>query len=219
MNEKGQIILKEDKGITYEILQEKDLEETTALLSQIFTEGEPVTKSLEITPKEFRYFAEIYCKKAVKEGISMIARDKDNYKIVSFIISEDFDSPQPEEIQNIDKKIVPLMALVDAIEMDTKSIKKEGERRFHMFLGGTAKNYEHRHIATILVEESLKLAKSKNFTIAIAEPSGFATQHMFNKLKFEQKNMIEYKKFLFEGKNVFKNIVGPVGLPLMEKRL
>jgi len=31
--------------------------------------------------------------------------------------------------------------------------------------------------------------------------------------------MIVYKKFLFEGKKVFKNIVGPVGLPLMEKRL
>jgi len=34
------IILKEDKGIVYEILQKKDLEETIVLLSKIFTEGE-----------------------------------------------------------------------------------------------------------------------------------------------------------------------------------
>ena len=211
--------MKDNKGITYEILQEKDFEETTALLSEIFSQGEPVTKSLEITPKEFHYFAEIYCKKAVKEGISMIARHKDKNKIIAFILSEDFDSPPPEGIENIDKKVVPLMALVDAVEMDAKSNKKERERRFHMFLGATDKNYENRHILTTLVEKSLKLAKSKNFTVAIAEPSGFETQHIFNKLEFKQRNMVVYKKFLFEGKKVFKNIVGPVGLPLMEKRL
>jgi hypothetical protein len=63
----------------------------------------------------------------------------------------------------------------------------------------------------------MKLAKIKHFSSVVAEPSGFATQHMFNKLGFETRNMIEYKTFLYEGKNVFKNIEGPIGLPLMEK--
>lgn len=219
MSEKSkQIILKEDKGITYEILQEKDLEETATLISEIFSRGEPVTRSLETTAEEFQYFAEIYCKKAVREGLSIIAKDKG--KIIAFIISEDFDTDQPEGIQKIDKKIVILMALVDEIEKDIKSNKKEGERRFHMFLGGTEKQYENRHIATTLVEESMKLAKIKNFTSAIVQPSGFATQHMFiDKFRFEQKGIVEYKTFLYEGKNVFKNIEGPVGLLLMEKVL
>ncbi len=212
----SEIILREEKGIVYEILQEKDLEETITLLSEVFSRGEPVTKSLGITAKEFHYFAEIYCKKAVKDGLSIIAKDKG--KVVGFVISEDFDSAQPEGIEKIDIKIVPLMALVDEVEKDAKSSKKEGESRFHMFLGGTDKQYEGRHIATTLVEESMKLAKIKNFTVAIAEPSGFATQYMFNKLGFEQKIMIEYKDFLFNGENVFKNIEGPVGLPLMEKK-
>ncbi len=213
----SEIILREEKGIVYEILQEKDLEETITLLSEVFSRGEPVTKSLGITAKEFHYFAEIYCKKAVKDGLSIIAKDKG--KVVGFVISEDFDSAQPEGIEKIDIKVVPLMALVDEIEKDAKSNKKEGERRFHMFLGGTDKQYEGRHIAVTLIEESMKLAKVKNFTSAIVEPSGFATQHIFNKLGFEQKNMIEYKSFLYDGKNVFKDIEGPVGLPLMEKDL
>jgi hypothetical protein len=42
---------------------------------------------------------------------------------------------------------------------------------------------------------------------------------MFNKLGFETRNMIEYKTFLYEGKNVFKNIEGPIGIPLMEKSI
>ena len=213
------IIVKEDKGITYEILQEKDLEETTTLLSENFTKGEPVTKSLGITANQFYYFAEIYCKKAVKDGFSIIAKDKD--KVVGFIISEDFDYAQPNGIQDIHPKMLPLMALVDEIEKDAKSSKKEGEKRFHMFLGGTDEQYEGRHIGTTLAEESMKLAKNKNFTSIIAEPSGFATQHIFrDKFRgFEQKNMIEYKTFIYNGENVFKNIDGPIGLPLMEKML
>ena len=212
-------IIKEDKGIIYEIFQEKDLEETTMLIAEVFTSGEPVTKALGMTTKEFHYFAELYCKKAVKDGLSMIAKDKG--KIVGFIISEDFDSAQPEGIENIDIKGIPLMALVDELEKDAKSNKKEGESRFHMFLGGTDKQHEGRHIGTTLIEESLKLAKIKNFTSAIAEPSGFATQHMFRDkfTGFEQKTMIEYKKFLYNGKNVFRNIEGPIGIPLMEKML
>ena len=75
------IILKEDKGIVYEILQEKDLEKTAALISEVFSKGEPMTKSLGITAKEFHYFAEIYCKKAVRDGSSIIAKDKGYRKI------------------------------------------------------------------------------------------------------------------------------------------
>ena len=213
------IIIKEDKGIIYEILQEKDLEETIILLSEVFTSGEPVTKVLGMTAKEFHYFAELYCKKAVKDGLSMIAKDKG--KVVAFVISEDFDSAQPEGIENIDIKGIPLMALVDEIEKEAKASKKEGEKRFHMFLGGTDKQHEGKHIGSTLVEESMKLAKKNNFTVVIVEPSGLATQHMFReKFKgFEQKNFIEYKTFQYNGENVFKNIDGPAGLPLMEKRL
>jgi ribosomal protein S18 acetylase RimI-like enzyme len=214
-----EMILREEKGITYEILQEKDLEETVALLSNVFSNGEPVTKSLEITPKEFHYFAEIYCKKAVKEGLSVIAKDKGNNKVISFLISEDLDTEQPEGIEKIDIKILPGMALLDALEKDMKSNKKEDVHRFHIFLGGTVEQYKNRKIMTILFEESMKLAKIKHFTSIVAEPSGFATQHMFSKLGFEIRNMIEYKTFLYKGKNVFKNIEGPIGLPLMEKSI
>lgn len=213
-------ILREEKGISYEILQEKDLEETATLLSNIFSSKEPVTKSLDITAEEFHYFAELYCKKAAKEGLSVVAKDKSNKdKIVSFVISEDLDSEQPEGIEKVDVKILALIALVDALEEDIKSNKKEGDRRFHMFLGGTDKEYENRHILTILNEESFKLAKTKGFTSLVTEPSGFATQHMFKKFGFETRNMIEYKTFLYEGKNVFANVEGPIGIPLMEKSL
>ncbi len=154
-----------------------------------------------------------------EERLSIIAKDKDKGKIVAFLISEDFDSARPEGIEKIDTKIAIDMAIVDAIEEDAKANKKEGERRFHIFFCGTEKEYVNRGIMTTLIDESIKLAKSKKFTNIIAEPTGFATQHMFKKLGFKQKKMIEYKKFVFEGKNIYEKMDGHIGILLMEKKI
>lgn len=211
------VILREENRIVYEIFQEKDLEETAVLISEVFTRGEPSVIYFGITAKEYYYFAQLYCKKGVEEGLSIIAKDKG--KIVAFLISEDFDSPKPEGIEKIDKKIAIDMAIVYAIEEEAKANKKEGERRFHIFLGGTAKEYVNRGIMTTLIYESIKLAKNKKFTSIIAEPTGFATQHMFKKFGFEQKKMIEYKKFVYGGENIFKTLDGPIGITLVEKMI
>jgi hypothetical protein len=213
------MILKEDKGIIYEMLEEEDIEETAKLVSETFTGGDPLAIALKITPDEYYYAAEIYCKKAIKEGLSMIARDMKNGKIVSFMINEDFDSPKPEGIDKMAPKALIGMELIDMLEKEIKVEKKEGERRFHLFLGGTDKGYENKHILSNLMDESMKLAKNKNFTSIIAEPTCFPTQHICNKLGFIQKNFINYKKFQFHGLNVLENINGPLGIPLMEKRI
>ena len=65
------LILKEEKRIVYEILQEKDLEETVVLISEVFANGEPSVKYFGITAKEYHYVAELYCKKVVEEGLSI----------------------------------------------------------------------------------------------------------------------------------------------------
>ena len=211
------IIVKEDNGIIYEMFQEKDLEETTKLFSEVFPRGETTVKYLNITPKQYYLIADLYCKKAIKEGLSMVARDKNTGKIVGFLLNEDFDSPKPEGIENIEPIVAMDMSLIDDLEAELKANKKEGEKRFHLFLGGTEVGYEKRHILSTLIDESIKLAKDKNFTSIVAEPTGFATQHIIKKLGFEQRNFIEYKKFQFQGKFIFENMEGPEGIILMEK--
>ncbi len=57
----SEIILRENKGIIYELFQEKDLKETIALVAEDFSRAEPMTKSQGIIADEFRYFAEIVC--------------------------------------------------------------------------------------------------------------------------------------------------------------
>jgi len=98
------ILLKEEKGIVYEILQKKDLEETAVLISEVFTKGEPSVRYFGITAKEYLYIAELYCKKGIEEGFSIIAKDKG--KIVAFLISEDFDSSKPEDLKKLIKRLL-----------------------------------------------------------------------------------------------------------------
>lgn len=215
----SEIILRENKGIIYELFQEKDLEETISLVAEDFSRAEPMTKSQGITADEFHYFAEIYCKKAVREGLSIVAKDKG--KIIGFIISEDLESGPPERIENINMKFNPIMALLNMLDEEyVKSYKKKDDKVFHLFMGGVDENNEKKHIISTLLEENLKLAKSKNFSVAIGEPTGLATQHILrDKFGFDEKIMIGYKKFNYNGKNVFKNIEGPVGCMLVEKML
>ncbi|NEQ40267.1 MAG: hypothetical protein F6K40_30095, partial [Okeania sp. SIO3I5] len=92
--------MSEQNEITYELLQEKDIEQTINCLVDVFPSAEPLSRALEITPSEFYPFAEAICQKAVAEGLSHIAKDTANSEVAGFIISEnltkEFDEQKDE---------------------------------------------------------------------------------------------------------------------------
>jgi hypothetical protein len=213
-------MLVEKEGIIYEVLQAKDLEQTIARIGEVFTRGEPTTIDLGITLDEFYRFAEVNCKKAIKEGLSVIARDKETHKVIGFSIAEDLTSEPPEGIETINVKFKPVMALLKQLDDEyKKSHKVEKWQILRLVMAGVSEHYEGRGIVTKLIEENLKLAKLKNFSGAIAEVTGLASQHITrDKLGFKEKFAIEYKSFTYKGKNVFKNIKTPQRCILIEKR-
>jgi ribosomal protein S18 acetylase RimI-like enzyme len=211
-------ILLEKKEITYEILKANDLEETVNLIAENFSKAEPMTKSQGITADEYHYFAEIYCNKAIRDKLSIIAKDKG--KVIGFTISKDLESDPPEGIENVNSKLRPALAFLNKLDEEyIKSFKKINDKIFHIYMGGVDQQYEKRHIATTMLEESLKMAKLNNFTVAIAETTGLTTQHILrDKQGFIERIVIEYKNFLYEGRYPF-NIDEPISCILMEKRL
>ncbi len=210
----------EKDGTIFEILQENDIEQTIICVIETFSRGEPMAKSLGITSNEYHFFAEIVCKKAVKDGLSIVAKDKATGKVIGFCISEDLISEPPEGIEKVNAKFHPILALLTSLdEKYITSHKVEKGQIFHLYMAGVSESYKNRNIATMLLAESLKLAKLKNFSGAIAEATGLVSQHIIrDKLGFEEKDVIKYKSFLYEGKNIFKNIVNPPKCILLEKR-
>src|SRR4030065_1376598 len=92
------------KEIIFEMLAIKDLEETIACIVDVFPRAEPMTKAMEITSDEFYPFAEIYCKKAIKEGLSLVARHKETGNDIAYLISENLASLPHNGIKTINEK-------------------------------------------------------------------------------------------------------------------
>jgi ribosomal protein S18 acetylase RimI-like enzyme len=209
------------KEIIYDVFRESDLEQTIACITEVFPIREPMTRALRFTPDEYYFFAEIYCKKAAKEGLSAVAKDRATGKVIGFCISEDFASEPIEGIEKINVKSYPIMALLASLDEEyRKAHKVEKGHIFHLYMVGVSEPYENQDIAMILLDKNLKLAKMKKFSYVIAEATGPVSQHILrDKLGFKEKFAIEYESFTYKGENVFKNIEGAHSCILVEKQL
>ncbi len=212
--------LEEKKEIIYEMLAMKDLEETIACIVDVFPRAEPMTKAVEITSDEFYPFAEIYCIKAIRERLSLIARDKATGNVIGFLISENLASEPPNGIETINEKFLPIIKLLDGLDEKYKESLELNKRNIlRLFMVGVSKHYEGLNLATTLIKENIKLAKVKNYSRAIGEATSSVTQHILrDKLGFDEKFSIEYKSYTYNGKHVFKNVKNPSRCVLLEKR-
>ena len=207
--------------ITYELLQEKDLEQTINCLVEVFTSAEPMSIALKITPKESYPLAETICKKAVKDKLSHIAKDSVTSQVIGFVISEDFSTALSlENVKNLSEKFKPDFQLLEELreqyELDKKIVKR---KLLHSFLWGVKEEYRSRHINSNLVKENNNLAIQKGFSGVVVECSGNISQHLARKQGFEDRFSIDYQTFEYQGMKVFKDIKEHQSCILMEKIL
>ncbi|MFB2968330.1 GNAT family N-acetyltransferase [Aerosakkonema sp. BLCC-F183] len=210
----------EKNDIIFRTLQPEDVEDTVACLCDCFPQREPMTKLLGITYEEYRTLAEPYCQKAAQEKLSLLAKDKETNQICGFIISEDWMSGLPEQVANTTDKLEVIYNLL--LQMDEKY---QADRQInkgeilHISMLGVMEEYERKNIASKLVIENLKLAKSKNYKTAVTEATSLVSQHIFKKLGFQEELEIEYKSYTFEGKKFFESLEEHKGCILLTKNL
>lgn len=212
--------LTEKNGIIYEVFRENDMEQTIACIIETFSRKEPMVIALGIIPDENLFFVKIVCEKAVKDGLSIVAKDKVTGKVIGFCLSEDLESEPPEGFDKINMKIHPILELLTRLDEEYKKSRKVIKGKFfHLYMVGVSEPFEKQNIGTTLLDENLKLAKLKNFSVAIAEATGSVSQHIIRyKLEFNEMFAIDYKSFKYKGKNVFKNIENSPSCILLEKR-
>ncbi len=212
-------MFEEKKEISYEVLGTKDLEETIACMADVFPRAEPMTREVDITSDEFFPFAEIYCEKAIRERLSLVARDKATGNIIGFLISENLTSEPPSGIETINEKFLPIIKLLDCLDNNYKESLELNQRNIlRLFMVGVDKHYEGLNLATTLIEENLKFAELKNYSRAIGEATSSVTQHILrDKLGFNEKFAIEYKSYTYKGEHVFRNMKNTSHCILFEK--
>ena len=209
----------EEGEIVYEVLQEKDLEQTINCLVDVFPSSEPISRALKVTPSEFYPFAEMVCQKAVAEGLSLIAKNSATSEVAGFVISE---SLSKESYEEIDKSLTQkfevifqfLKELNEQYEMEKKVVNG---KIFHVFLLGAREEYRGRKIANKLLENNLKMAAQAGFSRAIVEATGNISQHICRKYGFEDRASLDYQTYEYKGVKVFEGIKEHKSCILMEK--
>ena len=73
-------------------IQKKDIEEATNILSESFSQGEPMSYILGLKAKDFYSFMKLYCENSINNNISFVCIDEVNQKVCGVLICEDNDS-------------------------------------------------------------------------------------------------------------------------------
>ena len=213
--------MSEENQITYELLQEKDLEQTINCLVDVFTSAEPIFTALKITPSEYYPVAKTICQKAVEDGLSLVAKDSATSQVAGVIISEDLSTQLSEEMyKNLPQKFEIIIQLLKELHEQYEVQKKVVTGRvFHLFLLAAKKQYRNRKIGKNLLEKNLKIASQKGFSAVIAEATGKISQHICRKYGFEDRCSIDYQTYEYKGIKVFEEIKEHQSCILMEKIL
>lgn len=193
-----------------------DLEQVIHCLSHAFTQ-ETMSKALDINANSYIYLAEIVCQKAIKDQLSLVAKDEKSGDVIGFSILEDFVTELPN-LDSVDARFLPIMNLLGELDDWYKSnYKVKCGEILHLFMTGVDEQYRGQGIAHKLMEEVFNLAKDNGYRSIIAECTGAITQHIRAKYGFQAIKEIEYKTYLYNGELVFKGIHEPRSCKLMLK--
>lgn len=197
------------RDISYQVLAEDNLKSAIECISSTFYFGEPMTKALDITLEEFKYFAEIFLRKAVLDQLSVVAKDNITGKVVGVLIAEDFMTEPPASIETVSPKFLPIFQLLGTLDEKYKEKYpvKLGEM-YHIFMVGVYKEYPG--LSLPLTRTAEIIAREKGYIAAIAETTGPISHKIYTKrLGFKELEDIEpinYAKFEYYGKHVFASI-------------
>jgi hypothetical protein len=91
------------------------------------------------------------CRKAVKDGLSHIAKDSSTGEVTGFMISEDFNTESNEETNLIFERVVkfhPILDLLAQLEHQYMSIQSiETCPTLHYLMVGVKESYRNQNIA------------------------------------------------------------------------
>ena len=206
--------------IVYDVLKERDLDSAIACLTSTFTCGEPMTRALGITEREFNSFSELICTKAVTKKLSVAARDERTGILIGCQISEEFSDGLIKDDDPIPAGFLPILALLQELD-DTYLNKYPMVERdlFHAFMVGVDKQFKGKNVGYHLVELSNSLGHARGFSGAIAEATGPVSQHiLIQKHHWQVLGAIPYHAFRYQQKPVFRGITACESCQLVYKR-
>jgi len=212
--------LAESDDLAYAILDAKDLTQVADTVARGFTDGsEPTALALGLAPEDFKPLVEALLPKFLRDGLSIVARDRRTGEIAGVILNGEMELDFPVEMTRF-QWTAPVFAL--AGEMYGRYFQgglPEPHESVHIFIIGVSSLYRGKGVGEKLLDLSLEHARSRAFRRAVVEATGLISQHIMRKAGFTNRVEIPYATFEYEGKRPFKNTGEHPSIILMDKDL
>lgn len=193
---------------TIKPLGREHMQSASDLFIKTFCDLEPVTKHLGIQYHEYEPFALAVIQKAVKDGLSVVAVDKNN-RVIACTIAEDIIDPFKPNIAHY-PKMKPIFALIEKLsESFFKDKKFKKGKITHTWIAMVDKGYQGKGFSTEVDLACTNLAARKGYDFTYAEFTNDISEKIIHHYQVNKKiHEIAYDDFTFQGQNPFKGVKG-----------
>jgi ribosomal protein S18 acetylase RimI-like enzyme len=206
--------------IRCEILKKNDARQLVHLVARTFSADEPMGVAVGLHAPDVERFLEAAGEQILSDGLTMVARDAETGRLAGALITDDFASPLPAELESLSDKLLPIFSLLGGLHEEYRQGRTLSSGQYlHPFMLATDKRYRGRGVAQKLVAASLENGASLGFRQAVTEATGVISQHIFRKAGFVERFRTRYATFRHAGATPFASIQGHEGTILMDKAL
>ncbi|MCD6039826.1 MAG: hdc [Gammaproteobacteria bacterium] len=178
------------------------------LFTKSFCDSEPITKYLGIKYDDYEVFAKEVVKKAVHDGMSIVAVDSHG-RVIACAIAEDMaDLFQPNLKQY--PKLKPIFALLEQLSEPFLSGKKFIKGRVaHIWIAIVNVDYRGKGLSTAIDMACATICMRKGYDFAYAEFTNDISEKITHHYKiYQQCNSINYNEFTYDNQKPFKGLNG-----------
>lgn len=214
------IPIADEQNIRYGLMDSTDIEEMAALLADVFSRFDPPAVAVGLSFDEVRGLVRLFGQRALGDALTIVARAKPSGRLIGAMLTDEFATPPPKDIDKVAKHFAPIAALLDGLdEQYRKTNPVLPGQTIHLFMLGVGAEFAGRGIAQTLIRLTLENGKRKGYKRAVTEATGKVSQHIFQNLGFAEQFRTAYKEFAYRGKRVFNLIVEHEAVILMDRRL
>ncbi len=178
------------------------------LFTKSFCDSEPITKHLNIQYRDYENFAKEVVRKAIQDGMSVVAVDQHNH-VVACVIAEDLANPFEPMLAEY-PKLKPIFALLDQLSEPFLTGKTFYKGKIaHIWIAIVSAAYRGKGLSTAIDMACATICMRKGYDFAYAEFTNDISEKITHHYKiYELCNSINYNDFTYEGQNIFKGLNG-----------
>ena len=203
--------------IEFGILERVHLDEVFDLATRVFSENSTLHQALGITLEAYRDYLHRSFIAMVEEKLSVVARDKQQDRIIGCLIVSDF-YHQLEPCHDALGVFSPLAALTQSLCKQYIQHRAIGSGEAVLVdMGAVSSAFIGKGVYQQMRKTAQEHAKLMGFRFVIGELSSVSTQHVvLNKLGHEKVAEVFFKDFAFEDSFPFASIEEPQSIILAE---